>query len=223
MEFKELHYCTLKVKVSDTAELKTEQEFIKRFETWLDKPSEGYLYVSESVDLGACKKMLKALKPDTLDIPYDYVNDGCYGMSPGTTSKGFTIRIDAAELPDRWDETDEDGEYTEWFNPIATMEHAGWKLVSRDLDADDFFEHVSHRSDNTYNWSGQSESVVPLYDVSFHYSEPDDTGQQFIGAMFHYGGDPRGNYGQRYLFVVEDNEAFYEGLAPFYFGKDEEE
>jgi hypothetical protein len=227
--FKGLHTVTIKVQQSKSMDaIPTAHRLVDAVIKMVDSGELEQLKVHTQDSLESMQRMLKEHFGDSVSFR-DGVSQGCYGSTTGETFNGFTIYIDAIEFPERWETKSEDGEHDEWHNPIASMQQAGWKLIQgiEEDGIDSLFETledagVSIKHDNTYNQSGMSETVVPLYDVDFKVAEQSDD-LWLVAAMFHHGGDPRGNYGSRYLFAVQGMDQFYEAMCPSWYGPEESE
>ena len=223
--FKGLHSVTIKLIQSRKGDsIPTAQRVADAVIQMVDSGDVNLIYVHPQVTLETVEVILKDHFKDSISFR-EGVPEGCYGASTGKTLNGRLLYIDACEFPDRWT-TGKGDEYTEWFNPLVTMKDAGWKLIRMEDEeqVDKFMETLEElglemKCDNTYNQEGQSETVTPLYTVDLKCIEQDKV--LFVAAMFHHGGDPRGNYGSRYLFVCDGNDSFYEGLCPSFWGEEE--
>lgn len=170
------------------------------------------IYLHPQVSLEALEKLIKTHFKDDTEIE-EGVMDGCYGSRTGKTFKGITVRVDASLFPESW--TDPDLDNMTLINPIKRIENFGGKLIE-DLDGDQFLEAIykvfEYKSDNTYNWSGMYAAEM-AFDVDFSIVGDGEfgcrEGKTLLVAKFHYGGDPRGNYGSTYVFKFDSMEEIY--------------
>lgn len=223
-DFKELHSVTIKlIQSCEGDSIPTAGRVADAVIKMVDSGDLNLVYVHPQVTLETVEVILKDYFKDSISF-CEGVPEGCYGASTGKTLNGRLLYIDACEFPDRWT-TGKGEEYTEWFNPLASMKDAGWKLIKLEDEekVDEFLETMEAmgceiKCDNTYNQSGHSETVEPLYGVDFKRIEQGDI--LFVACMFHHGGDTRGNYGSRHLFVCNGNDSFFEGLCPSFWGEE---
>ncbi len=223
--FKGLHTVEIKlIRSTKLDSIPTAHRVVDAVIKMIDSGNVTWLYYHPQSSTEKIQTMLKEHFGDSISF-LDGCLDGCYGSNTGKNLSGFTCYVDAVEFPDRWSTEDEDG-YSEFFNPVLTIQESGWKLI-KGIDEDgieSLFEAIDPKGqiikgDNTYNHSGNSETVSPLYDVDF---EVLDIGSSLlVAAKFHHGGDVRGNYGSKYLFAVESFDDLYNGLMPSWCGKDE--
>lgn len=221
--FKGLHSVQIKIIKSLAGDaIPTALRALEALIKMVDSGNLSQVKIHNQVSLEILTNEIKEHFGDSVEVR-EGAQEGCYGATTGETLDGLTVYIDAMELPERWDAIEYE-EHAEYFNPLKTMESAGFKrmmIASDEVDA--FMETMEDvgcevKRDNSYNYSGNSETVVPLYDFDFKVIEQDDI--FFVAIKFHCGGDIRGNYGSDYLFVCKDNESFYEGLCPSWFGEE---
>lgn len=222
--FKGIH--TVSIKLNYTKNGPHQVDAMKAIESLINDPSKFHsIDVNNGADSVFGIKKLLADKYGDLVTWRDGVTNGCYGSSTGGVTDGITVSIDATLFPERWDTITDDGEHDEWHNPLLSMKNAGWKRLNLDEDqVESFIEELESmgcevKHDNTYNQSGMSETVVPLYDFDFKVIEQDSV--WFVAVMFHHGGDPRGNYGARHLFVCNGMDSFYEAVMPSWYGEED--
>jgi hypothetical protein len=178
------------------------------------------LKISSKIDL----EKLTALVSDNFDCTVrEGISDGCYGMRPGTSSKGLTVFMHPKELTDRYIRTEDDGEKTEFVNPWHLFEE---NANLTDLDGEAFESWaealgIEYKADNTYNYSTdfgsiKSENAAFMFDFQFSIIETKDGGA-LVSVMFHCGGDPRGNYTSKVVYkfkCIDDlHSAIYPGLC----------
>jgi len=224
--FKGLHSIEIKIIQSSKLDsIPTAHRVVDAVIKMVDSGNVTWLYAHPQDSLEKIQSLLKDHFGDSISFRSGCL-DGCYGSNTGRDLSGVTCYIDAVEFPERYSET-YNGEYSEFFNPVLTMQSAGWKLI-KGIDEDGIealFEALDPdgkltKSDNTYNHAGNSETVSAMYDVNFDVIE--DGKIKLVAAKFHHGGDIRGNYGTKYLFAVNNDESLYEGLYPSWYGNDEE-
>ena len=159
------------------------------------------------------KKMLESVGCEVRDG----VTGGCYGSRDGSSSEGFTVWIDASELPER--EYDKDLE-AEVVNIFSLISNYGGEIVEG-LDGDVFEEACENLGlnvgkDNTYNYAGHdAETPVFLVDADFAViSSPNGSGSAYLSIKFHCGGDIRGNYTDRVVFKFSSVDDIWGVIHP---------
>lgn len=189
----------------------TNTQIIKMIELQLQVPNSGItLKVNPKNNVESLIKKIKSTYECTVS---ESITDGCYGARTGTSSKGLTVWLHPQHLADRY----VDADLGEMVNPYYLLTEHG-ELVS-DLDGEQFDAWIEllgleAKSDNTYNFSGQnSEDAQHMFDFQFSSFETPDNGL-VVAIMFHCGGDPRGNYTNKFIFKFKYIEDFYSVIYP---------
>lgn len=173
------------------------------------------IYIHPQVNLEEVQHLLRQ-QYGTEDIEFrDGVSEGCYGARTGNILKGFTMHIDASLLPTRG--IDDEGD--EWVNPIALLEEVDVKHIPMSEETlEDFLEASDFPSnqDNSYNWGHSDDQPYFKCDFDFETFKVSDNNSEalYLVVKFHFGGDPRGNYGRRHMFKFESEEEVYSFLYP---------
>ncbi len=149
------------------------------------------------------------------------ISGGCYGARDGSISKGLTVWMHPKHLVDRY----VDKEFGEMVNPYHLLEEHG-KLIEG-LDGEDFEKIAEEldleiKADNTYNFnSNSSEDAGFIFDFQFSTVEL-PKGGLIASIMFHCGGDPRGNYTEKFVYKLNYSDDFYSVIFPSKYLTDEE-
>lgn len=183
------------------------------------------LLISHSIDLDDLTKKLHEFFECSVR---GSITDGCYGMRPGTSSKGLTVFMHPKELTDRYIKTEDDGTKTEFVNPWHLFEE---NANLTELDGEVFEDWadalgVEYKSDNTYNYSSdfgslKSENAAFMFDFQFSVIELDKGA--LVSVMFHCGGDPRGNYTPKVVYKFNYIDDLYSVIYPSLILLNEEE
>lgn len=139
--------------------------------------------------------------------------DGAYGMRTGGQTQGLQVWLSPEHLPERI--VDEGCEYANFYHLL----NSHGELVE-ELDGDSFKDACEElglkvKSDNTYNYSGDSRRVGYIFDVQFDLIQSaDENGPVYLACMFHCGGDPRGNYTSKQVWKFSSIDEVYSVLFP---------
>jgi hypothetical protein len=174
----------------------------------------------ERVNIQYKSKILKKMLESVGCEVRDGVTGGCYGARDGSSSEGFTVWIDASELPDREIMDYGDGTKQELVNIFSLIENYGGELIE-DLDGDVFSDACEDLGlkvsrNNTYNYAGHdAETPAFKVDADFAVIENEDAGGSvFLSIKFHCGGDIRGNYTDRVVYKFGSIDDLYGVLYP---------
>lgn len=201
---------SIKIYSKKDSEITTLEKFETKFCAWLNLPLSFEFDATPEI-------MLDIKKYLTTDghTCRDGISGGCYGARDGSIHSGLTVYIDVSQITERFIDEDND----EIVNPICLFEEFG-ELIEN-LDGDVFKEAceslgLSVKSDNTYNYLGQSsDDVQTLYDFQFDVIENEDNCDSvFVVVMFHCGGDVRGNYTKKYVYKFESMDDVYSVISP---------
>ena len=146
------------------------------------------------------------------------ITGGCYGARDGSSSEGYSVWIDASELPEREIDTDLDGKNPyELVNIFKLIENYGGELVE-DLDGDVFTEScedlgLTVSRNNTYNYAGQ-DAETPSFKVDADFAVIEGKGNAYLSIKFHCGGDIRGNYTDRVVYKFGSVDDIYGVIYP---------
>lgn len=222
-----VHSVSFKIKACNPCDgIQSVCDFGEWFSKWLAQPTDGWCDVL-SLSLDNIKEYLESYSGVSVR---DGAANGCYGSSTGETYEGLTVYVDSELLPSRFELTNDDGEHEEWFNPEQHFLECGGELLEN-LDGDAFASAMQDSGlkcvqDNSYNYLGQSsEDCLSLYDFDFYWieNENDSDAAIFLAVMFHCGGDPRGNYGDRVVFKFDSMDDAHSAIAPSAYGPSEDE
>lgn len=163
------------------------------------------------------KKLILETFQDKVHIR-DGAMNGCYGSTTGEVYKGLTLTFHASEVTDRC--LDEDN--NEYANIYYTILESGGTLIE-DLDGDKLEDALDllgleAKRDNSYNWSGNTD-VEFIFDFDFAVFEHE--GKALLSIKFHCGGDPRGNYTDKYVYAFDSIDDLYSAIMPCVMLKDE--
>jgi hypothetical protein len=208
MSFK--HCIEVKVKVdSKGVNTRTHKGRAKAVQSVLRGEAVNITYKSKTL-----RKMLESVGCEVRDG----VLGGCYGARDGSGYEGFTVWIDASQLPERSVHTYLDGTKEETVNPFVLIENFNGQLI-KGLDGDEFIAAcedlgLSVSYNNTYNYSGHRDGEpIFLVDMDFAVIEGNDD-CVYLSVKFHCGGDIRGNYTDRVVYKFESIDDVYGVLYP---------
>lgn len=186
-------------------------EIIKMIETQLNVPNSGIQLKVQPKN--SVKSLIKKLNETFECDVRESISDGCYGARPGTSSKGLTLWMHPKHLTDRY----LDADLGEMVNPWFLLTENGTLVES--LDGETFEQYADEldlevKSDNTYNFNGHSgDDASFMFDFQFSTVETKNGGL-IASIMFHCGGDPRGNYTNKFVFKFKYVEDFYSVIFP---------
>lgn len=174
----------------------------------------------ESVNICYKSKTLKKMLEGVGCEVREGVTGGCYGARDGSSYDGFTVWIDASQLPEREIMDFGDGSKQELVNPFSLIENCGGELIE-DLDGDVFTDAcedlgLSVSQSNTYNYAGHG-TGEPAFKVDMDFAvihNKSDNGSAFLSVKFHCGGDIRGNYTDRVVYKFDSIDDVYGVLYP---------
>lgn len=174
--------------------------------------------VGLKANLGTVKRQLESTGIDL--VAREGVTGGCYGARDGSSYEGVTLYIHPKDLPDRMIDSDGD----ELVNIYHLIQDNGGELVE-DLDGETFeelSEQLGHevRRDNTYNYNGNSDQPVFMFDADFAVIEGKDA--CFLSIKFHCGGDVRGNYTDKVVYKFSSIDDVYSVISPYFMLKGDE-
>lgn len=197
----------IKIFSKEDAKIKTMDSFELVWSDFCINPNEFRFNVHPSI--------INEIDDYLTDLGYETssgIMGGCYGARDGKQYEGLTAWIDALDLPERW--LDSDGD--EIVN-LAHLLDDNLELV-KNVDADNlldvFYEvGIDSKSNNTYNYEGDSETPYMLFGANYDVVELGD--KTCLIIKFHLGGDPRGNYTKHYLFKTEHIDDIYSVIYPY--------
>lgn len=201
--------------------LRAYSAIIKAIQNKLDKPWQyNTIKIAPSVDLKTLSfKVTEAFGAEQVETR-DGARNGCYGSSTGEVHQGLTCYFHPSSIIERVIEPKSkfNDKACEWVNVHTSIVDNGGKLIE-DLDAEAFEEAcenlgLSVKSDNSYNWSGNSE-VIYVFDFDFAViqNEPEG-GKCFLSIKYHCGGDPRGNYTSKMVYQFDSIDDLYSAILP---------
>lgn len=175
------------------------------------------ILVGNKINITHKSKVLKKMLESVGCVVLDGADEGCYGANGNSTSAGFTVWVDANNLPER--KIIDDGKQ-EQVNIFKLIENFGGKLIEG-LDGDRFSETcealgLDVQYNNTYNYAGHSkDSPSFMIDADFaviHNKDKSDAA--YLSIKFHRGGDIRGNYTERVVYKFDSIDDVFGVVMP---------
>lgn len=169
--------------------------------------------IRTKINLGPKMPMTK-LKKLLQSAGFEVINGisgGCYGSRDGKHYDGFTVFADASLMPDH--RIDDDG--SQIFNIYTQISNCGGTLYD-EMDSHTALEMAGLLSidviqDNTYNYEGM-DNVYFNIDADFTIIPCRESALLVI--KFHCGGDIRGNYTNKVVFIFDSYDSAMSAMYP---------